>query len=727
MFKGLIVFLMLILMSCSQDKPTEADIDEELLDASISGHVMDINGEGINGIAITTSPGGYTSTSDFAGFYTIPKMERGTYSILFDGGVLFLDTILTGIEVVEDQDLINVDVVMLDSISDKLIEYIGDLIKRDIVGGFIGDSINMVKRVEVLALDSNGAQVPVGEALISEDGTQYSVTMNVPTSGGRLLVNVFDSLGHRIGNTSTFFDANDAQINVTDFNPTNGLPTISSSAPEVSIQDEMIVSVIINDPNSNVAPQWEIRWDGGQWTSTDSLSSTREAPVFSLPQTDSILNYEVRVIDEDSNIVVSSGSVSVLLDPPEPGIIGVNQVAINSPEDYTARVDQLFGSIIQYRWDIGEGWVVGDSVFSATWTTWGNQQIKVEVTDDDNNVVEDSLSIVVTNDAPSSSELVSQSVSKDQSVHFNVEISDANGILHVLWDFGHSSSGNPQRDTTYTQTESNVSHQYTDFGVFTVYMTVVDSFGNSTLDSAVITVLESFVDPRDGSQYLTTQIGTQVWMAENLRYLPQVDSSSDRTTASNYVDTISQHYYVANFTPSAPDEATQISNAKLTSEFQNMGVLYNWYAATQNQGPSGENSIPSGIQGICPTGWHLPSPGEWNQMFNYVKANSSYPTKPSLSLLESGTPPGGSSAENINEYGFNGRTDLVYLDAYSGDFDQKSFYHSSYKPAWMRSGTNGFDSKTVEISEGVLFVDNYPDESSSGGVDAGQYIRCVKD
>lgn len=36
------------------------------------------------------------------------------------------------------------------------------------------------------------------------------------------------------------------------------------------------------------------------------------------------------------------------------------------------------------------------------------------------------------------------------------------------------------------------------------------------------------------------------------------------------------------------------------------------------------NSNPSGVQGICPDGWHVPSDAEWTQLTTYVKSQSQY-------------------------------------------------------------------------------------------------------
>ena len=39
---------------------------------------------------------------------------------------------------------------------------------------------------------------------------------------------------------------------------------------------------------------------------------------------------------------------------------------------------------------------------------------------------------------------------------------------------------------------------------------------------------------------------------------------------------------------------------------------------------SSSNDNPSGVQGVCPTGWHVPSNAEWTQLTDYVSSQSDY-------------------------------------------------------------------------------------------------------
>ena len=101
-----------------------------------------------------------------------------------------------------------------------------------------------------------------------------------------------------------------------------------------------------------------------------------------------------------------------------------------------------------------------------------------------------------------------------------------------------------------------------------------------------------FTDPRDGNAYQTVTIGTQVWMAENLRYLPSVVGPWRGSITAPY-------YYVYDY------DGTDVNAAKGTSNYSTYGVLYNWIAAVN----------------ACPAGWHLPSNDELTEMENYLADN----------------------------------------------------------------------------------------------------------
>ena len=119
---------------------------------------------------------------------------------------------------------------------------------------------------------------------------------------------------------------------------------------------------------------------------------------------------------------------------------------------------------------------------------------------------------------------------------------------------------------------------------------------------------DEMVDPRDNKVYKIVTLGEQTWMAENLAYLPEVYPSSEAVTDGVI------RYYVYNY------EGSDVNEAKATEEYALYGALYNWYAAnatTSEAGASAE-AVPSGVQGICPEGWHLPSKAEWQILEAWV-------------------------------------------------------------------------------------------------------------
>jgi len=171
------------------------------------------------------------------------------------------------------------------------------------------------------------------------------------------------------------------------------------------------------------------------------------------------------------------------------------------------------------------------------------------------------------------------------------------------WDFG---DGN-------TSTEQNPSYTYTAEGTYTVSLTASNGVLRATKTKTdYITVTDeptygTFTDSRDGNVYQTIMIGNQEWMAENLKYLPSV---VDPGTGSN----TTAYYYVYDY------NGTDVTAAKATSNYSTYGVLFNWPAAMAGSASSTAN--PSGVQGVCPTGWHLPSDAEWTELTDYLGGES---------------------------------------------------------------------------------------------------------
>ncbi|HPW67091.1 MAG TPA: FISUMP domain-containing protein [Salinivirgaceae bacterium] len=113
----------------------------------------------------------------------------------------------------------------------------------------------------------------------------------------------------------------------------------------------------------------------------------------------------------------------------------------------------------------------------------------------------------------------------------------------------------------------------------------------------------SFTDSRDGNVYKFITIGNQVWMTENLKYLPNVVGPKTGSDSVPYC-------YVYGY------DGADVTAAKAIDSYKTYGVLYNWVAVVNGAASSDAN--PSGVQGICPKGWHLPSDAEWKQLEMYL-------------------------------------------------------------------------------------------------------------
>jgi len=109
----------------------------------------------------------------------------------------------------------------------------------------------------------------------------------------------------------------------------------------------------------------------------------------------------------------------------------------------------------------------------------------------------------------------------------------------------------------------------------------------------------------DGNEYPVVQIGSQCWLAQNMRTSHYPDGTAI-TLGSDTSSTEPYYYYCSTS----------------TIPIQLRGYLYNWRAMMHGAASSDAN--PSGVQGICPIGWHLPSDAEWTELTDYVNSQSEY-------------------------------------------------------------------------------------------------------
>ena len=108
----------------------------------------------------------------------------------------------------------------------------------------------------------------------------------------------------------------------------------------------------------------------------------------------------------------------------------------------------------------------------------------------------------------------------------------------------------------------------------------------------------------DGNKYEAVLIGTQVWMAENLRVHVDGSVCRDLSTTTGKIYDCDNHPY---------------------------GRVYTWDMMMKDANSS--DAEPSGVQGICPNGWHIPSKAEWDTLIDFVSGAA--PEKPLWSILRS--------------------------------------------------------------------------------------------
>ena len=185
----------------------------------------------------------------------------------------------------------------------------------------------------------------------------------------------------------------------------------------------------------------------------------------------------------------------------------------------------------------------------------------------------------------------------------------------------------------------------------------------------------------DGNVYHSIEIGTQVWMKENMKSLHYSDGTEiPGVVAYNNSDSMANIY----------------------------GRLYPWNAAMKS-------STTPGSQGVCPDDWHIPTNAEWIVMDNYLGGSSVAGGKLKEEGLDHWLPP---NTGATNSSGFTGLP--------AGEFDanqSQNFLFLGRAAVFWTSNQNG----ALMAIERYLSHDDAVSGQLSWYKTMKYSIRCIRD
>lgn len=200
-----------------------------------------------------------------------------------------------------------------------------------------------------------------------------------------------------------------------------------------------------------------------------------------------------------------------------------------------------------------------------------------------------------------------------------------------------------------TSTIENPSHIYTTDGYYNITLIVGNETGSDTTTKSKLIYIGNIIDGTpcpesptimdiDSNIYNTVFIGGQCWMKENLRVGSLIKGKFNMSNNGE----IERYCY--------NDKSTYCGV---------YGALYQWDEMMQYD-------KQSGVQGICPDGWHIPSDDDWKQLEMYL----------------------GMTYENLNNLGYRGVNEGYKLKSTTG---------------WNNGGNGSNESNFSAIPAGYLY------------------------
>jgi uncharacterized protein (TIGR02145 family) len=280
--------------------------------------------------------------------------------------------------------------------------------------------------------------------------------------------------------------------------------------------------------------------------------------------------------------------------------------------------------------------------------------------------------------------------------------SDANGIVETadidpVWQINSGKRG-------YYSTDLNLDIQVNNLDKDSYW---INNYGLTTkLPVLTPFICGDAITDIDGNLYNTVLIGSQCWMKENLKTTTYRNGNAIPNVTSNIAwQNLSSGAYVW--------YNNDISWKNI------YGALYIWYTVVDPNG-------------LCPTGWHVPTHNEWTALSNYIGGTNPPHGNELKSCRQVNTPLGGDCLTSVHprwEYYDNSiyGTDNYGFSGLPGGNRTGNGY-------FFDIGNNGYWWSSTESTPGgggakiryLLYYSGYV-EWTDGSKSYGQSVRCLKD
>jgi len=201
--------------------------------------------------------------------------------------------------------------------------------------------------------------------------------------------------------------------------------------------------------------------------------------------------------------------------------------------------------------------------------------------------------VIVTENTPPVADFEGNPTSGTVPLNVNFTDQSINDPASWLWEFGNGASS----------TEQNPSYTYNEEGTYTVTLIVTNNYGSDVEEKVDYLSVTSgglgipcpgapTVTDFEGNQYNTVLIGNQCWMKENLK----TAKYNDGTPIPNVTDGTEWYWLTTGAYVWYENDITWKDK---------YGALYNFSAAVNPNG-------------LCPTGWHVPTKNEMLELTDFI-------------------------------------------------------------------------------------------------------------